>query len=251
MSKKEKSLLIPYVTAGFPDKKSFIPILKTLSSNGSDFIEVGVPHSDPLADGPTIQLSSKKAIENGVSLKWIIQTCKNLSPKEIKPLVLFTYLNPVLNYGLEKLLKDLPKPLFYGVLIPDLPLEEAEKYLPLFKKYKLNLILLVAPNSKKEKVKKIIKAASGFIYLVSVTGTTGVRRNLSSNLKNKIKEIKSISKIPVAVGFGISNGKQAKEILDMGADGIVVGSALIKTLADSKNGSLLKDLAGFVKGFKN
>lgn len=250
MSKKEKSLLIPYITAGFPDKKSFIPIIETLSNSGADFIEVGVPHSDPLADGPTIQLSSKKALENGVSLKWIVKTCHGMS-KNVKPLILFTYLNPVLNYGLEKLLKDLPKPLFYGLLIPDLPLEEAEKYLSLFKKYNLNLVLLIAPNTKKDKVKRIVKAASGFIYLVSVTGTTGVRRNLSSNLKSKIKEIKSISKIPVAVGFGISNGKQAKEVIDMGADGVIVGSALIKTLADSKNGSLLKDLAGFVKGFRN
>lgn len=248
MSKKEKSLLIPYITAGFPDKKSFTPILETLSKNGADFIEVGVPHSDPLADGPTIQLSSKKALENGVSLKWIVETCSGIKAS-IKPLILFTYLNPVLNYGLEKLLKDLPKPLFYGVLIPDLPLEEAEKYLSLFKKYKLNLILLIAPNTKKDKVKRIVKAASGFIYLVSVTGTTGVRRNLSSNLKNKIKEIKSLSKIPVAVGFGISDSKQAKEVLNMGADGVVVGSAIIKTLADSKNGSFLENLAGFVKSF--
>lgn len=251
MSKKQKSLLIPYITAGFPDKKSFIPIVETLSSSGADFIEVGVPHSDPLADGPTIQLSSKKALENGVSLKWILQSCSEMSPKKIKPLILFTYLNPVLSYGLEKLLKDLPKPLFYGILIPDLPLEEAEKYLSLFKKYKLNLILLIAPNTKKDKVKRIVKAASGFIYLVSVTGTTGVRRNLSSNLKNKIKEIKSFSKIPVAVGFGISDSKQAKEVLNMGADGVVVGSAIIKTLAESKNGSLLKDLASFVKSFNS
>ena len=196
MSKKAKSLLIPYITAGFPDKKSFIPILETLSNSGADFIEVGVPHSDPLADGPTIQLSSKKALKNGVSLKWIVQTlhtisvraCHGMPPTNLKPLILFTYLNPVLNYGLEKLLKDLSKPLFYGVLIPDLPLEEAERYLPLFKKYKLNLILLIAPNTKKDKVKRIVKAASGFIYLVSVTGTTGARRNLSSNLKNKIKD---------------------------------------------------------------
>lgn len=251
MSKKEKPLLIPYITAGFPDKKSFIPIVETLSNSGADFIEVGVPHSDPLADGPTIQLSSKKALENGVSLKWILQSCSGMSPKKIKPLILFTYLNPVLNYGLEKLLKDLPKPLFYGLIIPDLPLEEAERYLPIFKKYKLNLILLIAPNTKKDKVKRIVKASSGFIYMVSVTGTTGVRRNLSSNLKNKIKEIKSFSKIPVAVGFGISDSKQAKEVLSLGADGVVVGSAVIKTLAQSKNGSLLKDLASFVKGFRN
>jgi len=256
---KSKKLFIPYITAGFPSKKLFLPILKTLSENGADFIEVGVPHSDPLADGPTIQMSSKAALENGVSLKWIVQTCHGMSPTQIKPLILFTYLNPVLNYGLEKLLKDLPKPLFYGVLIPDLPLEEAEKYLPLFKKYNLNLILLIAPNTNKNKVKRIVKAChgmphnGGFIYLVSVTGTTGVRRNLSSTLKNKIKEIKSVGAYghtPVVVGFGISNATQAKEVLKMGADGVVVGSAIIKLL-ESSNGKTMGKLKSFAKSFKS
>jgi tryptophan synthase alpha chain len=258
---KSKKLFIPYITAGFPSKKLFLPILKTLSENGADFIEVGVPHSDPLADGPTIQMSSKAALENGVSLKWIVQTLRSVqtlytTSQQIKPLILFTYLNPVLNYGLEKLLKDLPKPLFYGVLIPDLPLEEAEKYLPLFKKYKLNLILLIAPNTNKNKVSKIVKAChgmphnGGFIYLVSVTGTTGVRKKLSSSLKSKIKEIKSFSDIPIAVGFGISNATQAKEVLKMGADGVVVGSAIIKLL-ESSNGNSMGKLKSFAKSFKS
>src|SRR3990167_9207018 len=183
--KNKKSLLIPYITAGFPSKKFFIPILKTLSENGSDFIEVGVPHSDPLADGPVIQQSSKIALENGVNLKWIVNVCRNM-PK-IKSLILFSYLNPILQYGFEKLLKDLPRPLFYGLIIPDLPLEEAEKYLPLFKKYKLNLILLAAPTTKKEKLKKIARCSNGFIYLVSVAGVTGVRKYLAKDLKSKIK----------------------------------------------------------------
>ncbi len=243
-------LFIPYITAGFPDKKSFLPILKTLSENGADYIEIGVPHSDPLADGPTIQYSSKKALENGISLKWIVTACSNI-PKGTKPLILFSYLNPILSYGIEKLLKDLPKPAFYGLIIPDLPLEEAEKYLSLFKKYKLNLILLVAPNTDKEKVKKIAKSASGFIYLVSVTGTTGVRRNVSKELKNKIKEIKSFTKLPIAVGFGISNPLQAEEILSFGADGVVVGSAIIKIFQESKNGKSLSRLKNFSAGFKN
>ncbi|MBI3589890.1 MAG: tryptophan synthase subunit alpha [Candidatus Melainabacteria bacterium] len=230
-------ILIPYITAGFPTKKLFLPILETLSKNGADFIEVGVPHSDPLADGPVIQQSSKIALENGVNLKWIVGACcdKYLQQQKIKPLILFSYFNPILQYGLEKLLKDLPKPLFYGLIIPDLPLEEAKKYLSLFKKHKLNLILLAAPTTKKEKIKKIAKSSGGFIYLVSVTGTTGVRRKLSSELKQKIKEIKSYTKKPVVVGFGISNSKQVKKIISYGANGVVIGSALIKVLEKSKN----------------
>ncbi|MBI2995732.1 MAG: tryptophan synthase subunit alpha [Candidatus Melainabacteria bacterium] len=244
-----KSLLIPYITAGFPTKKLFVPILKTLSISGADFIEVGVPHSDPLADGPVIQHSSKIALENNVTLKWIVvetQLIASLQQK-IKPLILFSYFNPILNYGMEKLLHDLPKPLFYGLIIPDLPLEEAKKYLPLFKKYKLHLILLAAPPTKKEKIKKITKSSTSFIYLVSVTGTTGVRKKIPQELKNKIQEIKSFTRNPVVVGFGISNSKQAKQIIAYGADGVVIGSALIKVLG-KKKGNLIR-LENFVKSF--
>ena len=246
--KNKNYLLIPYVTAGFPTKKLFLPILKTLSENGADFIEVGVPHSDPLADGPVIQYSSKIALENGVTLNWIVETCHGKSLQKTKPLILFSYFNPILKYGLEKLLKDLPKPLFCGLIIPDLPLEEAQKYLPLFKKYKLNLILLAAPTTKKEKLKKIAKLSSGFIYLVSVAGTTGVRKKLSSELKGKIKELKSFTKKPVVVGFGISNAKQAKQVISYGADGIVIGSALIKVLGRGKHACLPR-LRKFIYSF--
>ena len=246
---KKTTILVPYITAGFPSKKLFLPILKTLSENGTDFIEVGVPHSDPLADGPIIQEASKKALENGVNLKWIVETLHATSLRQqIKPLILFSYLNPILQYGFEKLLKDLPKSLFYGLIIPDLPLEEAEKYLPLFKKHKLNLILLVAPTTKKEKIKKIAKLSGGFIYLVSIAGVTGVRKKLSGELRGKIKEIKSQTKKPVVVGFGISNSKQAKEVISYGADGVVIGSALIRVLMSNKS---LNRLGAFVKGFKD
>ncbi|OGI08269.1 MAG: tryptophan synthase subunit alpha [Candidatus Melainabacteria bacterium RIFCSPLOWO2_02_FULL_35_15] len=250
-------LLIPYITAGFPAKKLFLPILKTLSENSADFIEVGMPHSDPLADGHVIQHSSKVALENGVTLKWIIDTSRDLHLREIKPLILFSYLNPVLQYGFEKLLKDLPKPLFYGLIIPDLPLEEAEKYLPLFKKHKLHLIPLVAPTTNKEKIKKIVRAycnislSDGFIYLVSAIGVTGARQYFSKDLKNKIKEIKSYTTKPVVVGFGISNLKQAKEVISYGADGIVIGSALIKILMETKNNKAILKLKKFIRSFKN
>ena len=250
--KNKKHLLVPYITAGYPSKKLFLPILKTLLENGADFIEVGVPHSDPLADGPVIQHSSKVALENGVTLNWIIRACRGMPLQKIKPLILFSYFNPILKYGLEKLLKDLPKLLFYGLIIPDLPLEEAQKYLPLFRKYKFNFIPLVAPTTKKEKIKRIVGAyrgtPNGFIYLVSVTGTTGVRKKLSSELKGKIKELKLYTKKPVVVGFGISNAKQAKQVVSYGADGVVVGSAIIKVL-DNKNRKLLK-LKNFIKSFR-
>ena len=232
--KNKKSILVPYITAGFPTTKLFEPVLKLLSENGADFIEIGVPHSDPLADGPVIQQSSKIAIENGVNLPWIVNVCKKLINKNLKPLILFSYFNPIQQYGLEKLLNDLPKPLFYGLIIPDLPLEESEKYFPIFKKHALNLILLAAPTSKKEKIKKIANASQGFIYLVSVTGTTGVRSVFSSDLRRKIKEIKSYTDKPVVIGFGISKLEQAKKILSYGADGIIIGSALIKLLGEGK-----------------
>ena len=247
---KNNNLLIPYVTAGFPTKKLFVPILKTLSEYRVDFIEIGVPYSDPLADGPIIQESSKTALENGITLKWIVEACCSIPlEQKIKPLILFSYFNPILKYGLEKLLKDLPRPLFYGLMIPDLPLEEANRYLPLFKKYKLNLILLCAPNTKKEKTGKIAKLSNALIYLVSVTGTTGIRKKIPKKLNRKIKEIKSFTQKPVVVGFGISNAKQARQIISYGANGIVVGSALIRVLNKHRSNSLLK-VEKFIKSFR-
>lgn len=233
---KNKCLLIPYITAGYPLKKSFVPILKTLSKF-ADFIEVGVPHSDPLADGPIIQNASKVAIENHVTLKWIIVACcsKPLQGK-IKPLILFSYLNPILNYGFLKLLKDLSKKLFCGLIIPDLPLEEAKNYIGTIKKHGLYLIPLIAPTTNKERLKKILNTYSKtpFIYLISTTGTTGIRKTIPEELKEKIKEIKKITKTPIVVGFGISNPIQIKQTISYGADGVVIGSALINLLSRGK-----------------
>ena len=250
MKKKIKNhLLIPYVTSGFPSKSLFIPILKALSESNADYIEIGVPHSDPLADGPLIQHSSKIALQNNVSLKWIVKTLKKESCYRLKPLILFSYLNPILSYGFEKLLKDLQKPLFYGLIIPDLPLDEAEKYLPLFKKYNLNLILLAAPNTNKTRLKKIAKLSSGFIYLVSVTGTTGVRKNIAAGLKKKIKELKSITKKPVCVGFGVSSPKQVRGIISYGADGVVLGSILVKKISSMRKTAITSGLKRFINFF--
>ncbi|MBI1858324.1 MAG: tryptophan synthase subunit alpha [Candidatus Melainabacteria bacterium] len=248
MKKESKKLLIPYITAGYPTRKFFLPILHKLSSLGVDYIEVGVPHSDPLADGPVIQHSSKVALEQGVSLKWILNSCKKLSPKKIKPLILFSYFNPVFEYGLERLLKELPKPLFYGLIIPDLPFDEAKKYISIFKKYGLNLILLAAPTTKSQKIKNIAKYSNGLIYLVSVIGVTGERKKISSNVKKKIMEIKKYTRKPVVVGFGIGNSKQAKHVLSFGADGVVIGSAIIKLL-QGKNNLILKKLEKYIKSF--
>lgn len=250
MKKKIRDyLLIPYITSGFPSKALFFPILRTLSESNADYIEVGVPHSDPLADGPLIQHSSKIALQNKVSLRWIIKTLKKKKQYKLKPLILFSYLNPILSYGFEKLLLDLPNPLFYGLIIPDLPLDEAEKYLPLFKKYNLNLILLAAPTTNKTRFKKIAKLSGGFIYLVSVIGTTGIRKKLAAGLKGKIRELKSITKKPVCVGFGISSPKQAKEVLSYGANGVVIGSALVKELGTGKKNGIISKLKHFIKYF--
>lgn len=251
---RKNFLLVPYILAGYPSKRLFIPILKILSQGGADYIEVGVPHSDPLADGPTIQKASKMALDNGVNLKWIVETLRATSlQKKIKPLILFSYFNPVLKYGLEKLLHDLPKQLFYGLIIPDLPLEEAGRYLPLFKKYKLNFIPLVAPTTKMDKIKKIVNAcrgmSSGFIYLVSVTGVTGVRSNVSLSLREKLSELKDCTKKPVVVGFGISKPVHVDRVVSLGGDGVVIGSAIIEKLhANSK--AVLPGLKSFICRFK-
>lgn len=248
---KKKSLLIPYITAGFPAKKLFLPILRTLSLAGANYIEVGVPHSDPLADGTVIQQASNIAINDGVTLRWIVNNSRTITPKAgISPLILFSYLNPIFQYGFEKLLRDLPKPLFYGLIIPDLPLEEASRYMKIFKKYNLKLILLVAPTTDKTRIKKIVNITGGFVYLVSVTGVTGEGKALSKELKEKIKQIRAYTKKPIAVGFGISSPAQLMQVRSYGADGVVIGSAIIKLLSKIKRKQDLRKLERFLSRFK-
>jgi tryptophan synthase alpha chain len=223
-------LLIPFFTAGFPELDSIESILKDFDSAGADYIEIGLPHSDALADGPVIQESSHLALQNGINIALLFEQITALNGKLANAkLVLFSYFNPLLAFGLQRTVAGWKQAGGHALLVPDLPVEESEELLELCNTHGIKLIFLVAPTSTDERIKKIAELSQEFIYLVSVTGVTGVRGNLNTNLSQVISKIKTANtKVPVVVGFGISDAKAAQEAISQGADGVVVGSAIVK-----------------------
>lgn len=204
--------------------------IKLFEEKGAAAVELGFPFSDPLADGPVIQNASKVALENGINIDKIFGLLEEIKDNTTIPIILFTYINPVMNYGLEKFIEKAASVNANGLIIPDLPLEESEEVSNLCKKHNIDLIMLVAPTSGEERIKNIAQKSSGFTYLVSSTGVTGVREDFSANISSMIKEIKSVSNTPVAVGFGVSKQEHIKNLEQMGADGVIIGSAIIKNI---------------------
>ncbi len=234
--------LIVYITAGFPSFEKSMKNVISLAKNGADIVEIGVPFSDPVADGPTIQYSSGVALSNGVTLKDIIDGIKKI--KLVKPLVIMSYLNPLLAYGKENLFKDMKDTGISGIIIPDLPVEDSDEWTSLGRVYDIDVIFLVAPTSSLERIRYIVEKSHGFIYCVSVTGTTGARNKLSPGLIRFLKEVRELSDKPIAVGFGISTSQQIKS-LRKEVDGVIVGSRIIEAIKKKE------DLKELVKKFKN
>lgn len=228
---RKECALIPFITAGDPDLATTAKALQLIDQNGADIIELGIPYSDPLADGPTIQAAATRALTRGVTLAAVIDLVAQVAPKLSAPLVLFTYYNPILNRGIEKFLKDIYAAGARGLLVPDLPLEEMDYLLKEADSIGIAVILLVAPTSTDERIKAIAHHTRGFVYLVSVTGVTGIRQEVATRVEGLIAELHSTTNKPVGVGFGVSEPSQAKQLKDWGADGVIVGSALIKRLA--------------------
>ncbi len=228
---RNECALIPFITAGDPDLATTAEALQVLDRNGADIIELGVPYSDPLADGPTIQAAATRALGRGMTLAAVIDLVAAVTPKLSAPLVLFTYYNPILNRGVEKFLKDIYEAGARGLLVPDLPLEEMDSLLEAAAAVGIAVILLVAPTSTDERIKAIANRSQGFVYLVSVTGVTGVRQEVATRVEGLISDLHSATNKPVGVGFGVSEPSQAKQLKDWGADGVIVGSAIVKRLA--------------------
>jgi tryptophan synthase alpha chain len=224
-----RAALVPYVTAGFPERTSTVPALEALVGAGADVIELGIPFSDPLADGPTIQHASFVSLEGGTTVVKVLEDLAAFRARSATPVVLFTYLNPVLRYGVERFLEDAESAGASGLLLTDLPtgsdpaLEEAVIASP------LDLIRLVAPTTPIERVPAVAEGGSGFLYYISRTGVTGARSELREELAAEIGRIRAAVSLPVAVGFGISTPEQAAAVGTV-ADGIAVGSALIQAL---------------------
>jgi len=235
LKKENKKALIPYFTCGFPTAKLFFQlVIQAGDTETANLIEIGIPFSDPLADGPSIQFSSQKALQNKITVEKSLNLLSDISQKINRPLVIMSYLNPLLQYGLEKFLKDTAEIGISGLIIPDLVIEEGKNIESKSKKFKLDLIYLLAPTTNGQRRKEIVKRSQGFIYLVSITGVTGSRKKLPDYLKNHIQEIKSLSSKPVCVGFGISNPKQAGQVAKL-ADGVIMGSAIVEIIRKEKN----------------
>lgn len=229
-----KIAFIPFIVACDPDAGTTVKALKELDTIGADVIELGVPYSDPLADGPTIQAAATRALANKTTLDDVIKVVAEASPHMTAPIVLFTYFNPIMARGLDKFCTQVKAAGAAGLLVPDIPLEETEEIRKVATSHGLELVLLTTPTTPYDRMKLIAETSQGFVYLVSVTGVTGVRVNVEARVEGLISELKSISgKKSVAVGFGVSKPEHALQLKNWGADGVIVGSALVKALGES------------------
>ncbi len=228
---KNKSAFIAYICAGDPNYKTSLAIMKKMPQAGVDIIEIGVPFLDPAGDGPVIENAAKRAIKNGMTLKKTLAMIAEFRQENLEtPIVLMTYYNPLLRYQINKIFEDAKSSGVDGILIVDLPLEEEKEALPAIKKAKLDFIQLVSPTTSKDRAKKIVKNASGFIYLISMLGITGTKSaKVEDNIHN-LAMLREITNLPVAIGFGIQNPDQAQKFRDLSFDGIVVGSSFVKEI---------------------
>ncbi|MEM7579224.1 MAG: tryptophan synthase subunit alpha [Cyanobacteria bacterium P01_A01_bin.80] len=243
--------LIPFITAGDPDLETTTEALGILEANGADFIELGVPYSDPLADGPVIQAAATRALERETRLEDVLRIAQSVSRKITAPIILFTYYNPILNLGIEQFLKRIAETGIKGLVVPDLPLEEADNLINIAETAGIEVILLVTPNTPDHRIKAIAEKSRGFIYLVSVTGVTGVRSQLQTRVKDVVQNIRTITDKPIAVGFGISSPEQARKVKEWGADAVIVGSAFVKRLGESTPYKGLRAITEFCTELKS
>lgn len=222
-------VLIPYITAGYPEPATTLELLRSFAEAGADVIELGVPFSDPLADGPTIQRASYRAIQRGGSLEHALETVDRYTAEAGVPVVLFSYLNPILRYGPDRFLDDAHDAGAQGVLITDLPLGSDPALEARFEDAPPAFVRLIAPTTPWERALAIAARAQGFVYYISRTGVTGATTALREDLADELRQLREAASVPVAVGFGISGPEQARSVAAV-ADGVVVGSALIDAL---------------------
>jgi len=224
-----RAALIPYVTAGYPERGSTVAVLEALADEGADVLELGIPFSDPLADGPTIQDASFASLQNGTTVRRVLDDLASFRARRDTPVVLFTYLNPVLSYGLAAFLRDAEAAGADGLLLTDLPTGSDEELEALVVASPLDLVRLVAPTTPLERVPAVARGGSGFLYYISRAGVTGARPELRGELAAEVSLIQATVDLPVAVGFGISTPEQAAVVGSL-ADGVIVGSAVIQAL---------------------
>lgn len=225
---QDKKAFIPFITCGFPDLETTGKIVRAAQENGADLIELGIPFSDPTAEGPVIQGANVKALEGGVTTDKIFEFVRELRKDVTVPMVFMTYANVVFSYGSERFISTCARVGIDGIILPDLPFEEKDEFDPICKKYEVDLVSLIAPTSE-NRIAMIAKEASGFIYIVSSLGVTGVRSEITTDIGAMVKLVKENTDVPCAVGFGISKPEQARKMAGL-SDGAIVGSAIIRII---------------------
>jgi len=230
---------IPYVMAGDPSLTATKRFIVELEEAGADLVELGVPFTDPLADGPTIQRAHERAIKNGITLKRVLGFVDDIRKEISIPIILMTYYNPVFKYGIREFLRDANSVGINGLIIPDLIPDEAGVLIEDAKRRNIDTVFLLAPTSTEERIKKVVRASTGFIYYVSITGITGAKLLMDNTMQTTLKKIKETTNKPVAVGFGVSNPEEARRVSRL-ADGVIVGSAIVRLIAEKKS---IKDFA--------
>jgi len=248
----EKKAFIPFITCGDPDLQTTAACVREAVRNGADLIELGIPFSDPTAEGPVISEANIRALQGGIKTKDVFELVRELRKDVTVPMVFMTYANVVFSYGAEKFIGTCEEVGIDGIILPDLPFEEKDEFLPVCKAHGVDLISLIAPTSK-NRIEMIAKEADGFIYLVSSLGVTGERTKITTDLADIVSHIRSVTDVPVAIGFGISTPDQAKEMADL-SDGAIVGSAIVKIIgkygkdAPSHVGEFVRSMKDAISG---
>jgi len=247
---KKKRILNVYCTAGFPHADSTLQVMKSLQESGADMIEIGMPYSDPLADGPVIQASSAKAIANGMTMQKLFNQLKDFRKEITVPVILMGYMNPVLQYGFEKFCATASAVGIDGLILPDLPMHEYEtEYAPIINKYRLKFVFLVTPETSEERIKKLDALSTGFLYAVSSSSTTGNEKSLQQQV-DYFKKLESMNlKNPVLIGFGIKD-KETFDTACLHANGAIIGTAYIRAIEKAQsNGMAASSIATITKEF--
>lgn len=251
--KKTGCAFMPYVCSGDPDIVTSEKIIGALVDGGADVIEFGLPFSDPIADGPTIQAATGRALDAGMNSEKYFKLCAQITKKYDVVLVCMTYYNLIFKYGLDRFARMCTKSGISALIVPDLPVEEAAYLEKSCRKHALDLIYLVAPTTVGVRLEKILKHSTGFIYLVSVTGVTGARTKMQGDVKDLLKKVKLKTKLPVCIGFGVSKPVHVRELKKMGFDGVIVGSAIVDVIGKNmKNKTrMLSELTKFAKSLSD
>ena len=249
---KKENALVSYIMVGYPSENATLSAIRGLVKGGADIIELGFPFSDPIADGPVIQKASTGSLNNGIKIEKFFKLVKKIRKETNIPLILMTYTNILYKQGYQKFIKNAKNAGIDGLILPDMAIEESKGYLSAAQMQKMDTIFLVSPNTQKNRLSKIAKATSGFLYMVAVFGTTGIQTKIHQYTIDALKSTKRrVKNVPVGVGFGISNEKDVKKYVSVGADAVIVGSANIKIMETTPKSKLEGTIFRFTKKLKD